>query len=190
MKTGSHISSILSTCPYFWIFVHKTNVRFYLCWHLSYSDVKKEKEKYRDIGTGMIKEKFGEQVTMSRGDELLWTSCIPGKKILPLLTKLHRSVLTHLFIQKQWGSCPSIRNYFSHKFSLDFRLINIPKDLVGFRADIKIWSHLLQKRLCWIKSVFDQKSRGFVVATILFRLMNSTWHTILWKKSATVEYST
>lgn len=27
----------------------------------------------------MIKEKFAEQVTMSKGDEVLWTSCIPGE---------------------------------------------------------------------------------------------------------------
>lgn len=94
-----------------------------------------------------------------------------GKELLPLfLMKLHKSVLIHLFIPKQWVSCPSIRNRFSHKFSVDFRLI--PTDLVGFRSDVKIQSHLLQKRLSWIKSVLNQKSRGFVVTIILFRLTN------------------
>lgn len=112
---------------------------------------KKKREKYMDIGTRMIKEKFGEQVTMSRGDELLWTSCIPWEEAPTAVVEVtQKSVDT--FIQKHCISCPIIRNSFSHKFSLDFRLINIPTDLVGFRSDVKIWSHLLQKRFCWIKS--------------------------------------
>jgi len=34
------------------------------------------KKKKKNIETRMIKEKFGEPVTMSSGDEVLWTSCI------------------------------------------------------------------------------------------------------------------
>lgn len=78
----------------------------------------------------------------------MWNEFLP-----PFFMKLHKIVLTCLFIQKQQISCPIIRNIFSHKFSLGFRLINFPTDLAGFRSDVSVWSDLQQKRLSWIKCI-------------------------------------